>query len=131
MAQPTPPARGSQPDSDGDHQRGASSPIRRPGRDDRLTPVRPTHTRQTTTPFAWQHERRLFLLEPDARGWILAELRFDDDGCRYVEIHRGFYRWTREAAGALLSRGLAAGEPTARQLASELTSWIDANRTAR
>lgn len=75
-------------------------------------------------PFAWQHGSQLLLLEAGPRGWLMAELRFDPDGCHYVEVRRARYRWGREAAGALLSRALAAGDDAAERTAQDLQSWL-------
>lgn len=75
-------------------------------------------------PFACQHGDRLLLLEPKSPGWILAELRFDAGGCRYVEVRRACYRWAREAAGALLSRALAEGDAAADRADRALRDWL-------
>ena len=82
-------------------------------------PVRPT-----VRPFIWQHGSRLYLLDREKRGWVLAELEFLADACHYVEVRRTSYRWPRVAAGVLLSRSLAVNEATARRLATDLTAWI-------
>ena len=79
-------------------------------------------------PFAWQHGSRLLLLEARPLGWILAELRFDPAACHYVEVRRARYRWPREAAGALLSRALAAGDVTAERTARDLHAWLATSR---
>jgi len=76
------------------------------------------------TPFAWQHGSRLYLLEARPLGWIIAELRFDPDHCAYVEIRRTRYRWAREAAGAMLSHALAAGDGAAERAARDLDAWL-------
>ena len=75
-------------------------------------------------PFAWQHEQRLLLLDEVSRGWTFAELRFDQRRCRYVEVRRATFRWPREAAGALLARGVAFGEEQADRLAAALDRWL-------
>ena len=75
-------------------------------------------------PFAWQHGSLLLLLEARPLGWIMAELRFDPTHCHYVEIRRTRYRWAREAAGALLSRALAAGASGAERAAQDLDAWL-------
>ncbi len=75
-------------------------------------------------PFAWQHGNRLLLLEARPLGWIMAELRFDPGRCHYVEIRRTRYRWAREAAGALLSRALAAGDTAPERAARDLDAWL-------
>ena len=79
-------------------------------------------------PFSWQHGSQLLLLEASHAGWIFAELHFDGMRCRYVEVRRAHYRWAREAAGALLSRALAAGDATADDLAKTLLSWLVARQ---
>jgi hypothetical protein len=76
------------------------------------------------TPFVWQHGRRLLLLDDEQRGWVMAELRFDVERCRYIEVRRATYRWTREAVGALLSRALASGYQAAEDLARSLCDWL-------
>jgi len=75
-------------------------------------------------PFAWQHGSRLLLLEARPLGWIMAELWFDPSRCHYVELRRTRYRWAREAAGALLSRALAAGDSGAERAARDLDAWL-------
>jgi hypothetical protein len=75
-------------------------------------------------PFAWQHGRRLLLLDEEARGWTFAELRFDQEHCRYVEVRRATFRWPREAAGALLARGVSFGDEQANRLAAALDRWL-------
>jgi hypothetical protein len=76
------------------------------------------------TPFVWQHGRRLLLLDDEPRGWVMAELRFDVERCRYVEVRRATYRWTREAVGAVLSRALASGDDAAEDSARYLNQWL-------
>lgn len=80
----------------------------------------------SSTPFAWQHGARLYLLVSDWQGWVLAELKFVPNACHYVEVRRAQYRWPREAAGALLSRSLAADEATTRKLAADVSTWLAA-----
>ena len=75
-------------------------------------------------PFAWQHGCRLLLLEGRPGRWVLAELRFDPTACHYVELRRAHFRWPREAAGALLSRVLAAGPAAAEATGRDLTTWL-------
>ncbi|MBA2518852.1 MAG: hypothetical protein H0V24_04245 [Chloroflexia bacterium] len=87
--------------------------------------------RFTSTPFAWQHGADLYLLVNDWTGWVLAELKFVPSGCHYVEIRRTSYRWPREAAGVLLSRTLVLGEATSRQLARDVTTWLETTRDHR
>jgi hypothetical protein len=65
----------------------------------------------------------VLLLDRAYRGWIVAELQFDAEGCRYVEIRRATYRWPREAVGAILARTVALGEATAKRLARDLDAW--------
>jgi hypothetical protein len=83
---------------------------------------RPVH--RAPTPFVWQHGRRLLLLDDEPRGWVMAELRFDVERCRYVEVRRATYRWTREAVGAVLSRALASGNAAAEDSAKSLRQWL-------
>lgn len=87
-------------------------------------PVRPA-----VQPFVWQHGSRLYLLDREGRGWVLAELAFLSDACHYVEVRRTSYRWPREAAGVLLSRSLAVNQATARRLATDLTAWMANEQT--
>ncbi len=85
--------------------------------------------RPAGAPFVWQHERRLFLLDRAARGWVAAELRFDADDCRYVEVRRATYRWPREAAGALTARAVALGDAVLARLAHDLAAWVSGTST--
>jgi hypothetical protein len=91
-------------------------------------PFEPTASDGTThrapTPFVWQHERRLLLLDDEQRGWVMAELRFDVERCRYVEVRRATYRWSREAVGAIISRALASGQSAAEDAAGSLNAWL-------
>ena len=75
-------------------------------------------------PFAWQDGRRLWLLDGGPMDWVLAELLFDPETCRYLEVRRSTYRWPREAAGALLGRSLSGGECRAEDAARRLNEWI-------
>ncbi len=75
-------------------------------------------------PFAWQDGRRLWLLDGGPVDWILAELLFDPETCRSLEVRRSQYRWPREAAGALLARSLPGGEHRAEDAARGLSEWI-------
>lgn len=77
-----------------------------------------------TRPFVWQCGRRLLLLEDDRGMWVLAELRFEPEICRYTEVRRSFYRWEREAVGALLSRTIGYGEDAAVESAELLEEWM-------
>jgi hypothetical protein len=79
---------------------------------------------QAETPFAWQHGRRLLLLDEEPSGWTFAELRFDEARCRYVEVRRATFRWPREAAGVLVARGLVFGKEPAERLAVALDRWL-------
>lgn len=76
------------------------------------------------SPFVWQHGLRLLLLDDESVGWVLAELEFDPETCRYSEIRRAVYEWEREAIGALLSRALASGDRAVREAAGTLNSWL-------
>ena len=75
-------------------------------------------------PFAWQHGRQLILLDDDPEGWVMAELHFDADLCRYVEVRRAVYPLTREAIGAVISRALASGDHAAVDTALSLHEWL-------
>ena len=61
-------------------------------------------------PFSSQNGHQLLLLDLDVEGWVFAELRFDNVDCRYAEVRRATYTWSREAIGALLSRALAVSD---------------------
>jgi hypothetical protein len=61
-------------------------------------------------PFSSQNGNQLLLLDLEDDGWVFAELRFDTVDCRYAEIRRATYTWSREAIGALLSRALSVSE---------------------
>ncbi len=75
-------------------------------------------------PFVWQCGRRLLLLEREQELWVLAELEFEPAICRYSELRRAFYRWEREAVGALLSRTIGYGENAALESAELLDVWM-------
>ena len=75
-------------------------------------------------PFVWQHGTQLILLDDDPEGGVMAELRFDDELCRYVEIRRAVYPLTREAIGAVISRALASGDHAAVDTALTLHEWL-------
>lgn len=79
-------------------------------------------------PFAWQDGRRLWILDGGGSDWILAELLFEPELCRYLEIRRSSYRWPREAAGALLSRTFSSGEQKAEIAARDLLDWANQAR---
>jgi hypothetical protein len=57
-------------------------------------------------------------------AWVLAELEFEPEICRYSELRRAFYRWEREAVGALLSRTIAYGDRATAEAAELLDAWI-------
>jgi hypothetical protein len=75
-------------------------------------------------PFVWQHDTRVLLLDDEEEGWVMAELRFDPEVCRYQEVRRANYRLTREAIGAVLSRALASGDHAAVDMALSLHEWM-------
>lgn len=75
-------------------------------------------------PFAWQRGHRVLLLDEGDQGWVFAELRFDEPGCRYHEVRRATFRWPREAAGAVLARGVGFGVAPAGDLATALDRWF-------
>jgi hypothetical protein len=75
------------------------------------------------TPFAWQDGRRLWILDTYGADWVLAELLFDPQSCRYLEVRRSTYRWPREAAGALLGRAFIGGQARAEDAARSLVEW--------
>lgn len=79
-------------------------------------------------PFVWQRGRRLLLLERERGAWVLAELEFEPEICRYIELRRAFYRWEREAAGALLSRTIGYGESAVEESAAMLEDWMGRQR---
>ncbi len=83
---------------------------------------------RTLRPFVWQCGRRLLLLEREHGNWVLAELQFEPEICRYTELRRAFYRWEREAVGALLSRTIRYGEDAAAESAELLDVWIRRRR---
>jgi hypothetical protein len=87
-------------------------------------PATDESTHRAPTPFVWQRGRRLLLLDDESRGWVMAELRFDVERCRYVEVRRATYRWSREAVGAIISRALASGQEAAEDAAGRLNAWL-------
>lgn len=89
----------------------------------------PMAVRPPVMPFAWQHEQCLVMLDQQDRGWTVAELRFEPDRLHYVEVRRAFYRWPREAMGAVIARGVQSGEASLAQLAKSVDSWLR-NRNA-
>jgi hypothetical protein len=64
------------------------------------------------------------LLDDEPGGWVMAELRFDTEICRYVEVRRAVYEETREAIGAVLSRSLSSGDHAAVDTALLLHDWL-------
>lgn len=76
-------------------------------------------------PFAWQDGRRLWIMDGGGTDWVVAELLFEPEFCRYLEIRRASYRWPREAAGALLGRTLAGGQGRAEEAARGLREWTE------
>lgn len=75
-------------------------------------------------PFAWQDGRRLWILDAHDSEWVLAELRFEPEFCRYQEVRRATYCWPREAVGALLGRALAGGPAQVEEAARGLNEWL-------
>lgn len=98
-------------------------PARWEGGDD----VRHFVVSRASTPFVWQHERRLLLLDEEAGLWSLAELEFDEETCRYVEVRRAGYDMEREAIGACLSRALASGFDAVLDISAQLNAWLVEN----
>jgi hypothetical protein len=84
----------------------------------------PSTRTRAPMPFVWQHGTQLILLDDDPEGWVMAELRFQPELCRYVEIRRAVYPLTREAIGAVLSRALASGDHAAVDTALSLHDWL-------
>jgi hypothetical protein len=84
----------------------------------------PGHAREHPSPFAWQDGRRLWILDGGETDWVLAELLFDPQTCRYLEVRRASYRWPREAAGALLGRTFVGGRQRAEEAARGLAAWV-------
>lgn len=84
----------------------------------------PSTPRRAPNPFVWQHGPQLILLDDDKAGWVMAELRFDSELCRYVEVRRAVYDLTREAIGAVISRALASGDHAAVDTALCLHDWL-------
>jgi hypothetical protein len=80
--------------------------------------------RDLSGPFAWQEGRRLWILDGGETNWVLAELVFDPQSCRYLEVRRASYQWPREAAGALLGRTFAGGRRRAEEAARGLSAWV-------
>ena len=124
MAHQTPPTKDPGPGADRDPTSSPSSPIGSGWSVSKVTGA--IRSESGPVPFAWQHGCRLLLLEGRPRRWVLAELQFDPTACHYIELRRAHFRWPREAAGALLSRALAAGPAAAESAATELATWLAA-----
>lgn len=75
-------------------------------------------------PFARQNGNQLLLLDAEDSQWLVAELIFDPELCKYVEIRRASYDEQREAIGALLSRALASGEKALIDTVEHLDSYM-------
>ena len=82
-------------------------------------------------PFAWQDGRRLWILDGGELEWVLAELLFDPQSCRYLEVRRTTYRWPREAAGALLGKTMIGGRRRAEEAARGLAAWVMRSQSIR
>lgn len=123
MAQRTPPANESDHEVDAAAMAGAAMPDGFLRADDAVDA-------HTEIPFAAQHGHQLLLLDEEPRGWVMAELQFDPARCRYVEVRRATYDSPREAAGALLSRALPAGEQAVERTAEHLHRWIVTHHSA-
>jgi hypothetical protein len=76
-------------------------------------------------PFAWQNDNQLLLLDVDGPHWVVAELEFLSDECRYVEVRCVSFDWPREAIGALLARALANGDDALITTVEQLHSYMD------
>ena len=87
--------------------------------------------RDHSGPFAWQDGRRLWILDGADSNWVLAELLFDPQSCRYLEVRRACYQWPREAAGALLGRTFSGGRRRAEEAARGLSAWIMRSESIR
>jgi len=103
---------------------------------DELGPRQPAtlpggHSRDHHGPFAWQDGRRLWILDGGSTDWVLAELLFEPQTCRYLEVRRSTYRWPREAAGALLGRSFIGGQRRAEDAARGLNAWIARSGSTR
>lgn len=80
----------------------------------------------TVAPFVVQSGSTLWMVEPDAGGWTLAELAFHPRYGFFQERRRVSYAWPREAFGAMLSR-LAAFEVRSDavcDLSAEFVAWL-------
>lgn len=94
------------------------------GSDGSVNAIAEVAVNRAPSPFVWQHGTQLILLDDDPQGWVMAELRFQPELCRYVEIRRALYPLTREAIGAVLSRALASGDHAAVDTALSLHDWL-------
>jgi hypothetical protein len=122
MAQSTPPTK--DPDcfpGDGPCEPALETPDAHP----------PFAVRPPSMPFAWQHEQFLLLLDQQDRGWTVAELRFEPERLRYIEVRRAFYRWPREAMGVVIARGVRCGETSMAQLAKSVDTWLQSRHADR
>ncbi len=122
MAQSTPPTK----DPDCFPGDGPCDPALEPASEHPPIAVRPP-----TMPFAWQHEQYLLMLDQQDRGWTVAELRFEPERLRYVEVRRSFYRWPREAMGAVIARGVRCGESSMERLAKSVDTWLQSRHADR
>lgn len=122
MAQSTPPTK--DPDcypGDGPCEPALESPSDHP----------PIAVRPPSMPFAWQHGQVLLMLDQQERGWTVAELRFEPERLRYIEVRRAFYRWPREAMGAVIARGVRCGETSMDRLAKSVDAWLRSRHADR
>lgn len=76
-------------------------------------------------PFAWQSGDQLLLLDVDGPHWLVAELKFLPDECRYVEVRCISFDWPREAIGALLARALSNGDDALITTVERLHEYMD------
>jgi hypothetical protein len=92
-----------------------------------VCPVDPDATGyRAPTPFHWQSGLQLILVDEDPDDfWVMAELQFDPELCRYHELRRASYVWFREALGAAMSRALSSGENASEELAIHLLAWYE------
>jgi len=84
-----------------------------------------TYPTPAPQPFAWQNGNQLLLLDVDGPNWVVAELEFLPDECRYVEIRCIAFEWPREAIGALLARALSSGDDALITTVEHLHSYMD------
>ena len=122
MAQSTPPTK--DPEfypGDGPCEPALESPSDHP----------PMAVRPPSMPFAWQHEQVLLMLDQQDRGWTVAELRFEPERLRYIEVRRAFYCWPREAMGAVIARGVRCGETSMERLAKSVDAWLQSRHADR